>query len=238
MIILPTYSIARKTTPPPPSANWHSPWWSDVPALSVSNFYFQSTRHHPPTWAKVAHTNNAIHVLFLVHDRFLRCKNSEIHSKVWHDSCVEFFMQPRPDRPIDRGGGYFNVEINCAEIPLVSYVENPKKVRNIVTKFTPLRVAEIRQIQIIPSITTPIPFSHPEPLTWSLQYSIPLSILENYVGRLRPLAGQWWRGNFFKCADRSKYPHWGSWALIGRQPNFHQPDRFGSLYFRRIAATR
>ena len=230
MIIAPSYSIVRKIAAPPLDANWRSPWWSEVPALRIASFYFRSSRHHPPTWAKVAYTASALHVLFHVHDRFVRCRQTEPHSKVWTDSCVEFFVQPRPDRPLDDGGGYFNFEINCGGVPLASYIEDPKKVAGIPRKLQRLTLSELRQLQITPSIPAPPPFTHVEPLIWSLQYSIPLNILEKYVGRLGPLAGQSWRGNFFKCSD-GKYPHWASWASIGAPANFHQPARFGHLHF-------
>jgi len=233
----PTYAVARKRTAPPPRVNPYDPYWSDVSPLHIASFLSQSSRHRPLTWAKVAHTNTAIHVLFHVTDRFLRCRYTGLHSPVYKDSCVEFFVRPHPDRPFDEkggGGGYFNFEINCAGTFFASYIENPRKIRGKIQKFTLLQPAEAHQIPVTSSITIPPPFRHVEPLDWSLQYSIPIKILENYVGRLGPLAGQTWQANFFKCADRSRYPHWGSWSSIGRLPNFHQPDRFGSIYFKKL----
>ncbi|MCL2641633.1 MAG: carbohydrate-binding family 9-like protein [Phycisphaerales bacterium] len=229
----PTYAVTRKHTPPP-SLNPYAPYWSDVPPLHINSAYFQSSRHHPPTWAKLTHTNTAIHVLFHVADRFLRCRFIDLHSSVYKDSCVEFFLRPHSDRPFDNGGGYFNVEINCVGTLFASYIENPRKIRNKIQKFTLLPPTEARQIPITSSIQLTPPFDHSEPLDWSLQYSIPINILENHLGPLAPLAGQTWHANFFKCADRSKYPHWLSWAPIGRHPNFHQPDRFGAIYFKTL----
>jgi hypothetical protein len=232
MNIAPSYSITRKTTPPPLSADPRSPWWSNVPALNISSFYFKSTRCRPIAQAKVAYSPGILHVLFQVKDRFIRCRETQPHSKVWNDSCVEFFVRPRPDRPLDDGGGYFNFEITAAGVPLASYIEDPQKVGGLPRKMHRFPVSDLRQLHIIPSITPPPPFTHPEPLTWSLHYSIPISILEKYVGRLGPLAGQSWHANFFKCCG-GKHGHGASWSSIGAPANFHQPARFGHLYFRR-----
>ena len=53
--------------------------------------------------------------------------------------------------------------------------------------------------------------------------------MEQYVGRLCNLPGQTWRGNFYKCADRSSHPHWASWSPLGEPLNFHTPQFFGPL---------
>jgi len=43
--------------------------------------------------------------------------------EVWKDSCVEFFIQPRPD------AGYFNLEMNAGGAHLCCYIEDPARVR-------------------------------------------------------------------------------------------------------------
>jgi hypothetical protein len=100
------------------------------------------------------------------------------------------------------------------------------------TRFTPEEMAQIKRT---PSITEPKPFKITGPITWTLQCSIPIAVMEKYVGPLDKLEGQSWRGNFFKCADWTKYPHWASWAPVGAKLWFHQKERFGELYFRSLA---
>jgi hypothetical protein len=53
-------------------------------------------------------------------------------------------------------------------------------------------------------------------------------VLERYVGPLAPLAGQVWRGNFYKCGDRTSHPHWAAWSPVD-ELNFHLPRCFGAL---------
>ena len=70
-----------------------------------------------------------------------------------------------------------------------------------------------------------------EPVEWSVEYFIPNSLFEYYVGRLPPGGERRWRGNFHKCADESSHPHWASWSPIGEKLNFHVPRTFGSFRF-------
>ena len=69
------------------------------------------------------------------------------------------------------------------------------------------------------------------PVRWRMGYAIPIKLFEQYIGPIGKLAGQTWRGNFYKCADECSHPHWGTWSLIGEELNFHQPKFFGALEF-------
>ena len=52
----------------------------------------------------------------------------------------------------------------------------------------------------------------------------------NALGPLGAVAGQAWRGNFFKCAEDNSHPHWAAWAPVN-EFNFHQPACFGTIRF-------
>ena len=152
-------------------------------------------------------------------------KHTEFQSPVWRDSCVEFFVQPRGS------GGYFNFEINCGGALLSYYIEDPTRTADGFAKFTRLSPEHGGRIRInhsLPSLVVP---ERGEPIEWHIGCSIPLEVLEAYTGSLGPMAGQTWRGNFFKCADDSSHPHWASWAAIGEELNFHQPEYFAPLRF-------
>jgi len=65
---------------------------------------------------------------------------------------------------------------------------------------------------------------------WTLRFYIPFAVFENYVGPLGEVAGQSWRGNFFKCAEDCSHPHWAAWSPVD-EFNFHLPRCFGTLRF-------
>jgi hypothetical protein len=71
-----------------------------------------------------------------------------------------------------------------------------------------------------------------EPTIWTVQYCLPLEVLEKYVKVNRPAASVKWRANFYKCADDTSHPHWLTWSFVNRpKPDFHQPEYFGTLLF-------
>jgi hypothetical protein len=70
------------------------------------------------------------------------------------------------------------------------------------------------------------------PVDWSVLLTLPLSVMEKFVGPLPDLgAATPWRANFYKCGDQSSLPHWIMWSPVGEKLNFHQPAGFGHLRF-------
>ena len=112
------------------------------------------------------------------------------------------------------------------------YIEDPARTPDAFAKFTRLSPPSTASgsgiAHSLPSVVMP---EHAGPVVWHIGCQIPLAVLEAYSGPLGPLAGQAWRGNFYKCADDSSHPHWASWAPIGEKLNFHQPCCFAPLRF-------
>jgi Carbohydrate-binding family 9 len=86
-----------------------------------------------------------------------------------------------------------------------------------------------RTVGVYHSLPRHLPVEIHGPVEWRLQLSIPLGLLERYVGPLGALGNQRWRANLFKCADNTSHPHWASWSPIGDTLNFHDPRHFGQL---------
>jgi hypothetical protein len=150
---------------------------------------------------------------------------SEHQQMVCRDSCVEFFVQPVA------GKGYFNFETNCGGTMRVHYVEDWRRIGEELARSTPLSPADLALITIDASMPKFVWPEITDSTKWSIDLHIPLAVMTPYVGPIGALAGQSFRANFFKCADRSSHPHWASWAPIGDELNFHQPRYFGALSF-------
>ena len=219
------YRVVRRNTPPQQNEAWDGPFWASVPVLEVSNFHPKSTEHHPRTRVKLAHTGDAVHTYFRVNDQYVISRHQGLHAPVSNDSCVEFFFRPKPDK------GYFNFEVNCGGSLLVFYIENHKRTPEGFEKFTKLSPELANKVKIETTMPKVIEKEIAEPVEWSLRYTIPLDILEHHAGPVRPLSGQTWRGNFYKCASECSKPHWATWSPIGEQLNFHLPEYFGELTF-------
>jgi hypothetical protein len=67
-------------------------------------------------------------------------------------------------------------------------------------------------------------------VTWSLEFAIPFALFHAYVGNPGTIAGREWRGNLYKCGNKTSRPHWASWSPL-KERNFHAPQDFGVLRF-------
>jgi hypothetical protein len=165
--------------------------------------------------------------MFRVEDRYVRCTRTAYMSDVWRDSCVEFFVQPKPAR------GYFNFEFNCGGALLCSHVVDPTRTANGFVDFTRLPEHDGRQVTVVPSLPPVVEPEIREPVEWTLAFSIPFALMTKYVGPIGPVAGQTWRANLYKCAEDNSHPHWAAWSPVD-EPNFHLPRCFGTIQFAHI----
>jgi hypothetical protein len=70
-------------------------------------------------------------------------------------------------------------------------------------------------------------------ITWTIEYRIPLSMLEKFSEVTRPKPGVVWKANFYKTASQSSNPHYITWSVVDNPvPNFHLPQFFGTLEFK------
>jgi len=79
------------------------------------------------------------------------------------------------------------------------------------------------------------PLTDPEikdPVTWTIEYRIPLGFLKKYSIVTQPGPDIVWRANFFKIAENSSNPHYITWSPVSNPvPQFHLPQFFGKLIF-------
>lgn len=169
--------------------------------------------YKPLTTFAAAHDGTSLWVDFLVRCNYLRAENYTDQQPVSQDSCVEVFLQPRPE------GEYWNFEFNCIGTANASH----RTVRPEPTRLTP---AELARIERYPSCGTR-PFCELEGLfTWNLLVRIPLDLMgvDASEGPVEM------RGNFYKCASRCTLPHFLSWSPIATpEPDFHRPEFFGTI---------
>jgi hypothetical protein len=222
---VPEYTILRTTRTPNFDGAWDGPVWGDVPALAVEKFHSAGSEHRPTTRAKVLYDTEALYVIFHVEDRYVRATREDLNARVCNDACVEFFFEPKPS------DGYFNFEMNCLGTLYASYVEDPRRTPEGLAKATRLLNRHAQMMHVYHSMPEVVFPECQEPLTWVVEYSIPLVLLEGFVGTIGDPAGQTWRGNFYKCAEDNSHPHWASWAPIGENLNFHVPEYFAPLHF-------
>jgi len=218
------YAVRRAEVCPAMDGAWDGLAWSRAETLEIASFRPEGSSHRPRTLARLLYDGTSLHGIFRVEDRYVRSVHTRFGDPVYRDSCVEIFLQPRPDR------GYLNFEFNAGGTLLASHVRNPERTLEGFKDFTPLPERDGRLVSVHHSLPRVVDPEVPKPVTWTLAFRLPLALLERHVGPLGPLRGQVWRGNLYKCGDATSHPHWASWSPLTAR-NFHLPGCFGELRF-------
>jgi len=221
---IPEYSVLSVSQAFELQKQWDSPLWRQVPVLPIAAFRPESSNHRPQTDAKLLCSPVALHGFFRVRDSYVRCVHYLFQQAVYKDSCVEFFVQPKPD------GGYFNFEFNCGGAMLASYIVDPTRVEHGFRDFTRLTPEQGSQVSIYHSLPTLVEPEITDNITWFIEFRIPFTLLEHYAGPLGEIKRQVWRANFYKCGDETSHPHWAAWSPVD-ELNFHLPRCFGKIRF-------
>lgn len=222
---MPEYRIPQAAAKPSLKGLWDEAAWKDAPVGQVSNYHSRSSEHHPRVEFKVTYEADALYVFFRVADRYVRVTRTDYNASVCRDSCVEFFVQPKPDK------GYFNFEVNGGGTLLLYYIEDPTPGPSGFNKMIQVPGSQGRQVEIYHSLPKIVYPEFDAELDWRVEYRIPISLFEAHVGPLGSLTGQTWRANFYKCADDSSHPHWASWSRLGEKLSFHLPQYFAPIVF-------
>lgn len=217
------YNAVRLETPVSIDADWNKKEWQKAETGSVSNYMGEVPGFRPVTEFRLMYDDSYIYVIFRVNDRYVLCSNENINDPVWEDSCVEFFFAADTNLP-ER---YFNLEVNCGGIPLMGYNIVPRE------QFIRLDPADISSIEIAHSLPGKVDPEITEPVTWIIEYRIPLGMLEKYARITKPEKGVVWKANFYKIAVNNSNPHYMTWAPVDNpRPDFHLPVFFGKIRFK------
>ena len=168
----------------------------------------------PETTVEVHNDREYLYLKWHVKGEQLRAVTTEDQGPVWEDSCVEFFCQvPGDDH-------YCNFECNC----IGAMVGSRRKGRaEDVVPFSSDEMGRIERKCDFPREA----FDEKDGLfEWTVEEKIPLDLIFQ-----QPIAkGQKLRANFYKCADKTKRPHFVSWQPICLpKPDFHCPAYFGEI---------
>ncbi len=217
------FAVKRRTHPGAVDADWCKPAWQGIEPARLEHFMGDRPAHFPDTRVKLACDDEALYVIFRVKDRFVLGRRTAYQQDVYRDSCVEFFFRPNNDS----SENYFNLETNCCGAALFAFQEGPRRgeIR--------IPAGAFEKVALAHTLNGPVQDEISEPVTWSVEYRLPLDLLSSYCRVDPPAPGVTWKGNFYKIADETSHPHYLTWAPVDRpRPDFHQPRFFGTLEFR------
>ncbi len=176
--------------------------------LQINKINWPEFSHRPETTVFGGYTENHLWLHFKVEGDYIRTNGKHDQDPVWQDSCVEFFVQI--------GEKYRNFEFNCLGVCLSAF--GPDRHSR-----EPLDTENLSRIIRYPSLNPENPPNEGTLADWSLTVGIPLDLIQ-----LTP--GSTFRCNFYKCGDKTKFPHYVTWAPIDvPAPDYHRPEFFGTL---------
>lgn len=169
----------------------------------------------PEVTVELSNNQSWLFLTYHVKGEQVRAVTTEDQGPVWEDSCVEFFCQVPGEEH------YCNFECNC----IGAMVGSRRKGRaEDVRPFSPDEMGRIERQCSFPREA----FEEKDGLfEWSVELRIPLDLI--FRDR-KPTFPQKLKVNFYKCADKTKKPHFLSWQPIPLpKPDFHCPQFFGEI---------
>ena len=218
----PTYKVEKIKKSLVIDANWNKSQWKKIKPIEIKQYMGKVSAFQPEVKAKMVYDDANLYVIFQVKDRFVRSVTTEYNGQVSTDSCVEFFFSPDTEFPLK----YFNLEINAGGTPLMYYITKP------MTELKKLTTDELKLIQIAHSLPATVDPEITEPVTWTIEYRVPVSLLNKYANVTSPAKGVTWKANFYKTGSKTSNPNYLTWSFVDNpRPNFHLPQFFGTLVF-------
>lgn len=175
------------------------------PEVSVDTFLWENNGYTPRTTAKLAINTEKL----MLHMECIECKPlarfTVNGSPVCRDSCMEFFFAPIGDNR------YCSLEINANGCFLCC-------------------IGTSRYDRTDTDILLSAPRAAVKEDRWYIDADISLKKLRNLFGTDQ---FDYFTGNFYKCGDKTRYPHYGMWSEVKSEtPDFHRPEAFGKLIYR------
>ena len=186
-----------------------------VPFHRIDTVNWKSYPYCPEVSFRIAHNGEAILLHYRVNESDIKAVCGRDNGKVWEDSCVEFFISFSE-------GSYYNIECNCIGKLLIG--KGSGRVENRIL----LPEALLKKVDRRSSLgDTPVENRSGD---WEVSLLIPKEIFYPEITKTFDVIKA--KGNFYKCGDNLKVPHFLSWNPVQSEtPNFHQPESFGELLF-------
>lgn len=193
-------------------------FWNDIEKVNIDIYPWEENEYKPLTEVKLVYSYTRFYINFKVYEKKVETKYNNMNDPVYKDSAVEFFFNPNPEHD----NRYLNFEINSSGALLLG-IGSSREDRVIINE-------EIFDEFNIKTTVYECIEADCDKEYWKVTFEIPFNFIENYYGRVDFKCGKIVKGNFYKCGDQTKFPHFGCWSRIETPyPDFHRPEFFGEL---------
>ncbi len=187
--------------------------WQAVPAADIEFAPWDENGYRPKSTAKMFYTEEAFHVMLKSSEEEIKAVYKNMNDPVYKDSCLEFFLNPNPEA--DKR--YMNFEFNPLGTLLLGIGEGRNDRELLYTNW-----------KEVFCVKTSI--ENKGQSFWSVEFCIPFEFIKGIYGTVEFTPGHKMKGNFYKCGDETKYPHYMCWNnILKGTPDFHVPEFFGEF---------
>ena len=200
--------------------------WENANILKIDNFRPEGSDARPEAVCRVLYDASGLYLRYSVKDRWVKCVAKNYQESVCEDSCVEFFVEPVPEK------GYLNFELNACGVMLLYHVIDWTEVGDAYADYYAVPEYANKAVKRYPTLNAEdVKEEITDPCNWELGVYIPFEVLKKEFGTMEdPVSGTVWRGNFYTCADGTSHPRWAAWSPVNKL-NFHLPECFGEIIF-------
>lgn len=193
--------------------------WERLEENIIANFPWDKTGYRPETKFKLVLTEKGLRIKFIGTENQVVIDKTDSNSRVYQDSCVEFFFNPDSKN----SDNYINLEINARGTVLGQIGPNGSE-RSFLTEedIEMLEVrADVNEINLSD-------FDNFKP--WNIEYIVPFGLISKYYPNFSKENFNLIKCNFYKCGDKTKEAHYGSYfEIVYHKPSFHRPEFFGEF---------
>ncbi len=187
----------------------NKPQWDRVPFGEISCYQWNSEAQYRTFFKMCLVENEGIYVKMNTDEKNIRAVNTKRDEPVWEDSCMEFFFSPFSHRK-----EYLNFEINPKGAYLCQWGKG--KTDRVFAK-------ELTQKELSVKTCT-------NENGWSLELFVPCSFISEVYSEAFKAESGAFKGNFYKCGDKTEKVHYGSFAkMTTLPPGFHNPQCFAEI---------
>ncbi len=178
--------------------------------FNISNYPWDVGGYQPKTTATLSYDDEYFEVYFKSYETNIRAVETEHNTDIYCDSCVEFFGQ----FDLSQTTAYINFEMNANGA--VYCAVGPNRDERILIDPKIIDTFERR---------TKISEDY-----WEAWLKFPVSFIKEQYPKYEHKEGAVFRGNFYKCGDKTERPHFLCWSnIIWDEPDFHRPEFFSEI---------
>lgn len=183
--------------------------WQAVPEEKLDYFLWDSAAKYNVYFKMCFQKDKGIFLRMRCNETILRAEGKKRDDRVWEDSCMEMFICPFAD-----SAEYLNFEINCDGVYLSQFGLSREN-RQFIKDITSIK-AQIKTEKTSDG--------------WSLELFVPCELVSEVYSKHFSAGACTIKGNFTKCGDLTKYPHYGSFCeLETLNEGFHNPKCFAVI---------